>query len=129
MADMTQGPPWPARRVGDRILCGRPTPLSGGCRGEIGLIVHYDVSIDDPRVLAGILTAAAVTLEDGLVEDPHGSNIWRVSKRAKDLRARGQKVGLPAERGKRLWRTEPALPFWRACPDCRVLSEVRSDLL
>ena len=130
------GPPWLARRVGDRLLCGRPTPVSGGCRGEIAFIGRYDdAPIGEDGRDVGPGSATLPQLEDGMTEEPYGSHFWRVSKRAKDLRARGQKVGLPVRlrpgegRGTRSWRTTPDLPFQRACPVCNVVAEVTTDLL
>jgi hypothetical protein len=112
------GPPWPVRRVGDRILCGRPTPVSGGCRGEIA-------TISDGRAV----------LRWGMIEDPPASHVWRLSNRAKDQAARGQKISGHAVRAMTAGRAGtvqphvPAMPWRRKCPTCNVLAEVTAAVL
>jgi hypothetical protein len=129
---------WPARRVGDRILCGRPAP-DGGCRGEIATIVpsgRYPI------------------LPTGMVEDPPGSRFWRLTARAQrqiaTLKAekREQLTGL-GNIGRRTTMAvqvgslgdnrmrprdapvflPPALPLRRRCPVCNTVAEVTASLL
>jgi len=110
MASMTV---WPARRVGDRILCGRPAP-NGGCRGEIATVFRL-------RDGLGEEAGQSVLMPSGITRAPDGE--WVRSARATRKRADGRKPeprphGLAAE-----------LPFRRRCPVCNVLAEVGPDLL
>lgn len=116
---------WPARRVDTRLLCGRQTSVSGGCRGEIA-------RINDGG------EAPVAELQFGMIEDPPGSHYWRPSNRAKAQMARGQRrVGGHAVRAMRAGRvdgrifatTRPALPWTRHCPVCHVLAEVTASVL
>jgi hypothetical protein len=121
---------WPARRVGDRVLCGRPTPI-GPCIGEIATL-----ATDGARF-------TEVVLPTGLTEDPPGSGRWRLTARARRQREAGR---TPAGEPNRLerdagWSTaEGRLRLGRLragdrqrflvpCPVCGVLSEVSTDLL
>ena len=117
---MTPPVVWPARRVGDRLLCGRP--CSPACRGEI----------------ARNVTGGNVTLPTGLVQEPPGSGTWVLNSRARrKLTDRfgptGRKLGYfmkPNRDGP--WMTDrqiAAVPFRRRCPVCNVLAEVTADLL
>jgi hypothetical protein len=131
---------WHARRVGDRILCGRSTSNSGGCRGEIATISTTVGPVDRPgyrEAKRGELVEI-VHLPLGLVEDPPGSGVWRATARARrrcilrprypfvdkdDYRRRGDgpdqsSLVLP-----------PALPLRRRCPVCDVTAIVEPNLL
>ena len=129
---------WPARRVGDRILCGRPAP-DGGCRGEIatvGRMVHEDNGPDDPD--RGRIEDRIV-LPRGLTEDPPGSARWRWTARASRARAAGRRPdprfrnpeedAPQAQRESLTGHRAPRLPLWRQCPVCNVLAEVSPDML
>lgn len=108
---------WKARRVGQRILCGRPAP-NGGCRGELALVERRSgaITISGP---AGLIihepgpTSEVVILPLGMYEDPPGSHFWRPAvrvRRSRQVRA-------------------AALPFRRLCPTCRTVAEVDTSLL
>lgn len=106
---------WPARRVGDRILCGRPPPPSGGCRGEIALVGRYD----DVGEYAFI--------GSGMAEDPPGSNHWR---RTKSHRGAGvQRLTLHMLGSGARSAVIPPMPLWVRCPTCGDEAEVTADLL
>ena len=122
-----------ARRVGDRILCGRPAP-DGGCRGEIASFVP---------------SGWYIVLPHGMVEDPPG--FWRLTARAQRQLAEARRRHVPDEQQRSkgniqralttqiptAWRGTrdapllqyPALPFLRRCPVCNVLAKVTADLL
>ena len=112
---------WPARRVGDRLLCGRPAP-DGGCRGQVGYIFN----------------GAAYPMPN-MTEDPPGSGDFRLSRWAERKHTEGR-TSTPAPRRNVAWRSEkpptralrmgpmgrtpPSLPWRTKCPTCRVLAEV-----
>jgi hypothetical protein len=121
---------WKARRVGDRILCGRPAP-DGGCRGLIATVYHYRV----PGILGEWRLAY---LPFGLKEDPPGSSVWVLKERSRTKGIREGRRGPTflngkIERGRKLARAgdgrQAYPPFWRACPVCNVRAEVTADLL
>jgi hypothetical protein len=112
---------WPARRVGNRILCGRPAP-DGGCRGEIARAL--------PGGRAGELQAPP---PGGFVESPPGSGNWEPGRTATDKMATGR---APTYRRKARTnvgvvhvRRQPTYPWRRRCPTCGVTAEVSADLL
>lgn len=133
---------WPARRVGDRILCGRPAP-NGGCRGEIAII--GPVKSVGPAERPGYPDAPGdalterIQLPRGLTEDPPGSSMWRETAKAQRRRLQGRVA--PKRRdpssGERsdAWPYTssafmvPALPLRRRCPTCGTLAEVTAALL
>jgi hypothetical protein len=105
---------WPARRVGYRILCGRPVP-NGGCRGEI----------------AWATNEGGAVLPPGLKQDASGA--WVATARAERKHADGRAIKsvlrsprTPESIG-RAAATE--VPFRRKCPTCGFLAEVTADLL
>jgi hypothetical protein len=123
---------WKARRVGDRILCGRPA-ADGGCRGEIATVVP---------------SGRYIVLPHGMVEDPPG--FWRLTARAQRQLADARRRHVPDEQQRSKGNVQhaitspsippggtrdapilapPALPFRRRCPVCNVLAEVTADLL
>jgi hypothetical protein len=118
-----------ARRAGDRILCGRPTPI-GPCIGEIGSVAPSGWFTETPR---------------GMVEDPPGSGYWRWTRRAQLERVNGQIVrGNARRRGVSLMAARttfararreapmvapPELPWRRTCDVCRTVALVTRDLL
>ena len=115
---------WKARRVGDRILCGRPAPSRGYCSGLIA-------TVDVPTI-----TPPLVALPLGLMEELAGSHVWVPKARTRrhgaqprnmTVRKRFQSNGV----GHHLVISGvgAGLPFWRACPVCHVLAEVSADLL
>jgi len=132
---MTHGAPWPARRVGDRILCGRPVPDRGYCGGLIATVNDTPVELLEGR--AHMLEGPRAELPWGMVRDRPGSHFWRPSNRAKNQAARGQKAPGHAVRasraasrdGRLLPGNAPALPWTRRCPECNVLVEVTAALL
>lgn len=133
---------WPARRVGDRLLCGRPAPGRGYCAGEIATVrpVSRDGQIVD-----------GATLGAGFAEDPPGSHHWRMTERtaaladaAADARrgwrgSKSEKVALrrfvrsratgPFAGDPGLGILFPDLPWSRACPVCNVVAEVTDAVL
>ncbi len=122
MARMKTPTVWPARRVGWRILCGRPAPGRGFCSGEIAT-VEYSLDIDRA-------TDETIVLDPGWTEDPPGSGTWRPTARAKRQLARGQiPNNLRVDPSGFGPLKTPALPWRRRCPVCAVLAEVTVDLL
>ena len=138
---------WPARRVGDRILCGRPAP-DGGCRGEIATVARRGqrpdgvtgtrreaVDLGDLGQLpTGWREVEVVVLPSGMVEDPPGSGFWRPTARARGQAARGQRPtgDVRAEAARRPRGEifgEVELPIRRACPVCNVIAAVGRDVI
>ena len=129
---------WPARRVGDVILCGH---LVGGrydCQGEIAVVDKRRRSTLKARLPGGL------TAVDPLAEGDAAH--WRETSRAQSQRDRGQRtrghgvVGDNLVGGRRFpeWaiktRGAPewspaAMPFTRACPHCRCIGRVDSAVL
>ncbi len=64
---------WPARRVGDRILCGRKVAGRHVCQGELATVERL-IAGSDARVAQTV-----ITLPTGYVEDPPGSHHWLLS--------------------------------------------------
>ena len=135
---MTPPNAWPARRVGDRLLCGRPAP-DGGCRGEIATIGRTVGSVDRPGypdVPRGQI-AEYVKVPGGMTDDPPGSGHWRPTARAARREAKGRRPALAEPRWPPArWPDGPwtslnpsALPFRRRCPVCNVLAIVTADVL
>jgi hypothetical protein len=135
---MTQPKAWPVRRVGDRLLCGRPAP-DGGCRGEIATIGRTVGSVEQPgypEVPRGQV-AEYVKVPRGLTEDPSGSGYWRPTARAARREAKGRRPALTEARWPSgdiaLWPatslTRWALPLRRLCPVCNVLAIVTAEVL
>jgi hypothetical protein len=120
---MTPPTSWPARRVGDRILCDRPS--APRCRGEIATVVTGAGS-GEPGV-------SWFVLPFGFKEEPKGSHVWipRVRTRSRSGRPWPEPALTGSERKATSytgpWPTEA--PFWRRCPICNVLAEVTADLL
>jgi len=111
-------PPWPARRVGDRVLCGRQDAHSGRyiCQGEIGHIV--------PDPLRRYASGELVGLPLGMKRASLGSTHWVPSarnKRGGSLRT----TRIPETE----WHPVITYPWTRACPDCDVASIVMLDVL
>jgi len=121
---------WPARRAGDRVLCGRPTPI-GPCIGEIARLVT-----DGARFVE-------VVLPTGLTEEPPGSGRWQPTAKARHQREVGRVAAGEPNRLERSvdWttaagrrrlgrlRVEDQHRFLVPCPVCGVPSEVSTDLL
>lgn len=105
-------PPWPARRVGGRILCGRKVDGLYVCQGELGDI-----------------RGGAPFPSIGMTEDPPG--FWRPTKRSRrrgpptPLRPVASYGALPPIK---LWAA-PDLPWQRKCPHCNVVAIVTGDVL
>lgn len=113
------GPPVPARRVGNSLLCGRPDRYRGHCGGLIAI------------VLEDAAGPGWTFLMLGMIEDPPGSHVWRLSNRAKKQRQGGQEApghSLRATRGPGVTGFRPVpMPWRRLCPDCLVLAEVTAE--
>lgn len=136
---------WPARRVGDQILCGRPAPSRGYCSGRLAEVhraggAKYDPPPEDGRRKTGRLgfdLYEYVQLPYGLTEDPPGSGTWRPTARSLRRTVRQARPRLPfADRddyrsrgGASSLVRHPTLPLTRACPVCHVLAVVAGDLL
>lgn len=129
---------WLARRVGDRILCGRMVDGRYVCQGEIADVDKRIRSKPKPRLRAGL--TADPPLENGDIAH------WRESMRSVEQRKRGQRLrghGLVGERmvsGRRYpeWaiktRGAPewspaAMPFTTPCPHCGCIARVQSAVL
>jgi hypothetical protein len=139
---------WKARRVGDRILCGRPVPDRGYCNGLIADVTVTDAfvrSIAGPDLPTTPLTIAIPP--EAMVEDPPGSRHYRLSARAKRQSERGGRPTANRGRDKPPYNFThvspahypletraslspiPKVPWFRPCPVCNVLAEVTADLL
>jgi len=109
---------WPARRLQGRLLCGRLVAGQYPCQGVIAWVAED-------------MVRNHAMMPPGMVEDPPGSHFWRQTSRA--VRRAAEGVGpsrrhLPRGMGIDVLN-EPALPWRRRCPHCRVLAEVTADLL
>ena len=115
---------WKARRVGDRILCGRPAPSRGYCSGLIAMVERF-----------AMVERSEFALPFGLKEEPRGSHVWIPRARTQDRAGRPghhqtwRIFGRWYDRGASWDTTAADPPFWRACPVCNVLAEVTADLL
>ena len=128
---------WPARLVGDQILCGRVVVGRQRCPGEIAIVDRRSRSRPKPRLPAGL--TAILPTEGDVVH-------WQETSRAADQRRRGQRVRghgvvgdaqvgehrVPAwaikTRGAPEW-SPAAMPFTRVCPVCRCIARVDSAVL
>jgi hypothetical protein len=98
----------PARKAGDRILCGvRDTAGRFVCQGKIATIAR----VPGP----GMYIGPRVKWPPGMVEDPPGSGMWRANPRGHDRRNKTM--------------VYPWLPASRPCPHCGTLAEITDDLL
>lgn len=108
---MSAPPPWPARRVGKRILCGRKVEGRFVCQGEIA-----------PGVAPGPERTLPV-LGHYLGRAPSGE--LQLHARAKQKLADGRNPQRPNRRGQ-----YTIVGQWtRKCPQCGVLAVVDSTLL
>lgn len=109
---------WPARRSGDRILCGRMVDGRHVCQGEI----------------AGMMRGASGMRPflRGFVEASPGH--WEPSRTAREKMARGQRpahkalpVNAAGEKVRPIQAPEP--PWSRDCPHCGCVAVVQSGVL
>jgi hypothetical protein len=136
---MTPPTIWPARRVGDRILCGRRVAGRYVCQGQLA---SASTSAAGPRQVA---------FPSGFVEDPPGFMrlVPGVARRTEEGRlpnlgrkailrpvpARGKPSdlakGSPEAFGRKAIRVRivPTLPVRAKCPHCRTLAIVGAGLL
>lgn len=132
---MTEPTVWPARRVGDRILCGRQVDGRYVCQGELA-------AVERPLIIPGV-NQEVITLPGGYTEDPPGSHHWRRTARATEQ----AKAGRTPKGTRRSVRPpsappDPALPapvargfpgpLWtRRCPHphCGCVARVDSAVL
>jgi hypothetical protein len=129
---------WLARRVGDRVLCGRQVAGRYVCQGEIAEMVWTRVQ------LPGLPDEWVPVLGPGFTKVP-GTNHWRQQRRAARQTAEGRAArgnlrgssdpatfeGMPEDRVPVLKRVGPVpLDDWtRDCPHCGAIARVRRDLL
>lgn len=110
---------WPARLVGDRVLCGR-RQVNGQylCTGEIAYYLH-----------------GTLTIPPGLVEDAADPGMYRWSNRAQERLNRGDRPQFKQGWQRNItghlvqgWKwVEP--PLRRACPHCNCIALVDSGVL
>jgi hypothetical protein len=118
---MSSSTVWPARRVGNRILCGRQVDGRYVCQGVIAFVTEDWVRV-------------RVMLPPGMVEDSPGSHVWRQTSRAGQRAADGRgsvRRHLPKEGTSPLPMNEPPIPWRRSCPHpgCRCTALVDSAVL
>jgi hypothetical protein len=124
---------WPARRVGDRILCGRKVADRYVCQGELA-------HIEWPVLLPDMPAVEMITLPGGYTEDPPGSNHWRMTERAVRQRARGRKPQGAKRNVRPAMTSDPNLPppvqrgfpgpeWTRECPHCACTARITSAVL
>jgi hypothetical protein len=130
---MSQRTVWEARRVGERILCGRQAPPESGlyvCQGEIATIDRF---VDRPRVAlpAGLKLVPSIVGDDRI-------DHYTTTARAKQQKSRGQRpVGYgqvgPMISNRRTptghWHAIERPNFTRDCPHCGKPNRVTSAVL
>ena len=126
---------WPARRSGNRVLCGRTSPLDGQyvCQGEMAQIrLAYGGAADDWTDAA---EQEQIVLPPGMTQDPPRSRNWRLTSKAQRAPEGGRRpVGQKRHQGDGgttmvgPWEA-PSLPFRRRCPHCNVMGEIQRDLV
>jgi hypothetical protein len=123
---------WEARRVGERILCGRQVPPESGlyvCQGEIATIDRF---IDRPRVAlpAGLTQLPSIVGDDRI-------DHYTFTARARRQKARGQQPAGHGQVGPMIsnrrtptgaWHTIER-SFTRDCPHCGLPNRVTSAVL
>jgi hypothetical protein len=127
------GAEWPARRSGDRIVCGRLVAGRHVCQGELARV---------ERLIPGQDSGVAqevITLPTGFVEDPPGSHHWRLSARAQQQMAasraavgtRRRTAGAlgSAPDVPRVLRGLPGPDWTRECPHCKCTARVTRVVL
>lgn len=117
-------PPWPARRVGRMIVCGRQVSGRYVCQGIIGRIEADPLK----RFPSGMMT----TLPPGMKRIDQRSTHWVPNARAERALAHRPRLDPQATRSARLggqWAPEFRFPWTRDCPECKVLAIVDSDVL
>ena len=110
---------WPARVVGDRLLCGRRLLATGefNCQGEIAALMYRSGGSRFPYLR-------------GFVENPPGSGWWEPSRTAAEKLAVGRRPAYKVtSRNRRYAARPPALPFRRKCPHCKCTALVDSVVL
>ena len=108
---MTEPTIWPARRVNDRVLCGRMVDGRHVCQGEIGRIVR------DP--LARYPSGELVALPAGMMAVALGSTHWVPNARGG---GRGRRLGAK-------WHPVIRYPWTRACSHCGCVARVDAVVL
>jgi len=115
-------PPWPARRVGQRVLCGRMVDGQYVCQGELARIEVIDplgAPLTGPQQEPEPPSFWWPFLESGAIESPAGH--VRLRKRAASKVAEGRQ---PVARRRGPRPTAPPPPWTRQCPHCNVLAVV-----
>lgn len=129
---MTPPTVWPARVVGDRILCGRMVDGRYVCQGELATVSR--LATEQARLPAGVV------IEDSIIGDDRIAHV-RLTARAERQAADGRRPDgnaasperyndgsrevdyVQPRRGMRRWASLDA-PFTRHCPHCRALGLV-----
>ena len=106
------GTSWPARRIGDRIVCGRQVAARYVCQGDLATISGQ-----------GPDGTPIVLLDLGMVEDPLGSNHYRLSRRGQRKVTEGRDPEY--HKGGRSVR----VTWTRDCPHCKAVALVDVTLL
>lgn len=130
---------WPARRVKDKILCGRQVAGRYVCTGELAT-VRTTGMLRGVTLPAGVKTGPSILADPNDPYDPqHGIDHVDWTARAKRQMAAGRQPeghgavrpgldrGLPGEvRGRRGWPrpAQMTFEFTRRCPNCHVVGVV-----
>ena len=112
---MTQ---WPARRSGDRILCGRMVNGRYVCQGEIADMIQGPYGLRP--YLRGFVEASVGHWEPSRTAREKMARGRRPSHKARPVNAAGEKVR-PIQ--------VPEVPWSRDCPHCGCLAIVQSGVL
>jgi hypothetical protein len=120
---------WPARRVGERILCGLQVDGRYVCQGEIAKIVilpfYDDQGLRDPE-------HASIRMPRGLMRDPATPNHWVPNLRSRRREDDGRTGDV--SRRRLIKSTSKAnvvakTPWTRECPHCGCTAIVESAVL
>ena len=125
---------WPARRVGDRVLCGHQVHGRYDCQGELARVEWL------PLFGPGEPAVELVTLPSGFTQDPPGSKHWRLQTRARQQAREGvrptgrrrTKAGTmkgPDATAPFVDRGIPGIDWTRLCPHCGCTARVGSVVL
>lgn len=105
---MSGPPPWPARLVGERVLCGRQVAGRYVCQGE----------------LAEWFGPNHTMVENGIVSEAHGSRSRRLSARSQRKADEGRSPAV-IRGAERIFEG----PWTRKCPHCGVLALIDPERL
>lgn len=133
---------WPARRDGNRILCGRLVAGRHVCQGEVARVQLPGGDAETWKPDGSGKGGEYIFLMPGYKEVPRGSGNWIPNRRGANMAARGQtptwRTSLQVGQRDASRITKPPstaalfpmqLPFTIPCPHCKCVAEVTSRLL